>query len=114
MRKKFALVLMCIVTMLTSVQMNAKEELMDLKDSNGMVTINTIDTKLFTNVLSINSSGKATVDVQVKGLAANQITIYSYLQQYTNGSWNTIKSWSVSSSGNYANLYNSIYVVSAD
>lgn len=59
--------------------------------------------------LYIDSDGNATVDAYVYGYpdTVTKTTITSYLQQYKNGSWVTIKSWSTSADFNFVSLYES-------
>lgn len=63
--------------------------------------------------LSINSSGYSTSSADVQcytGIDKVRITIY--LQQYSNGSWTTIKSWSQDYTGTSGQMIRTQYVTS--
>jgi hypothetical protein len=59
-----------------------------------------------TTALSISSSGTATVKGSAYGnqSSTDEVEIYLYLQQYKNGSWQTIESWSDSFESHRGNL----------
>lgn len=74
-------------------------------DTGGLKEDKTIISPMYTYIssggasISINSSGKATVDTNVTGNSeVTSITATINLQQYKNGSWTTIKTWNASSS----------------
>lgn len=63
--------------------------------------------------LSINSSGKATVETDVTGNSSvTSIKATINLQQYKNGSWATIKTWNESSSSRILSFSNTYSVSS--
>lgn len=47
----------------------------------------------FYNYFGISDSGKATVEVMLDSVDADEIRLEAKLQQYKNGSWTTIKTW---------------------
>lgn len=67
---------------------------------------------MFGNDLSINESGKATVTSQLWARNCDEVQISAYLQQYSNGQWTTIKSWSTTQSGTAVALEGVWYVLS--
>ncbi|WKV07741.1 hypothetical protein Q2T46_09190 [Thermoanaerobacterium sp. CMT5567-10] len=58
------------------------------------ITPNWIAISQFTNTFDISSMGKSTVDSVLYAFSVDKIRIDAYLQQYKNGNWVTIKSWS--------------------
>lgn len=59
------------------------------------------------------AGGKAIVDAEtVAGSNASSVYVSASLQQYNNGHWNTIKSWSDTQNGNYVSLSQTWYVAS--
>ncbi len=54
----------------------------------------------FYNDFEISDSGKASVSSYLSVDNSNQVKITGYLQQFKDGSWMTVKSWSNTSSGN--------------
>lgn len=52
--------------------------------------------------LTIDSSGKATVTARVAGInGVYKITLYMYLQQYKDGTWNNLASWTATENEQY-------------
>ncbi|PKM51423.1 MAG: hypothetical protein CVV02_07405 [Firmicutes bacterium HGW-Firmicutes-7] len=111
MRKRLLLLIFCVLLVLPSGQISAKEKA-KTEDTDSVITIQTIDLKIFSNYLNINSNGKATVNVFAKGVTADKVIINTYLKRYTGSSWETVKMWSVSENGNYAEISKSYYVAS--
>jgi len=66
----------------------------------------------FRNNFNISSTGKATVTVILYAYDVDSIEVEANLQQYKNGSWVTIKSWSNSSNDYYCGIGESWYVMS--
>lgn len=65
---------------------------------------------IFQTGFNISSTGKATVDVYLTAHDVTSVTVEAYLQQYKNGSWTTIKSWSNTESGTDAGVAGEYYV----
>ncbi|MHB8063750.1 MAG: hypothetical protein ACYDG2_14135 [Ruminiclostridium sp.] len=59
------------------------------------------------------TSGKAIVDAEtLAGSNASSVYVSANLQQYKNGSWSTVKSWSSTQNGSYVSLSQTWYVTS--
>ncbi len=67
---------------------------------------------VFQNKFDISSGGKATVEVYLLANGIDQAKIVANLQQYKNGAWQTIKTWSSIRNGASCGLSESRYVVS--
>jgi len=65
---------------------------------------------IFHTSYDISSSGKASVGVYLTAHDVTSVTVEAYLQQYKNGSWTTIKSWSNTESGTDAGVAGEYYV----
>lgn len=111
MKKRLLLLMLCVALLLSSSQVLAKEKVKE-DDTDSVISIRTIDLKIFSNYLGISSSGKADINVYAKGVNADKVVIKAYLKKYTGGSWVTVKSWSVTENSNSATVDKSYYVAS--
>lgn len=66
----------------------------------------------FSNTFDISSSGLATVESLLYAFDVDEISIVANLQQYKNGSWSTIKTWSKNSTDVYCGIGETWYLVS--
>ena len=66
----------------------------------------------YRNNFDISSTGKATIAVVLYAYEVDTIKVEAYLQQYKNGIWTTIKSWSNTSNNFYCGIGESWYVMS--
>lgn len=66
---------------------------------------------VFTNTFEISSSGKASVASYLSARNIDNLTIEVDLQQFKDGNWTTIKSWTQSSKGISGGLSGSYYVI---
>lgn len=66
----------------------------------------------FANTFDISSSGLATVESLLYAFNVNEISIVANLQQYKNGGWTTIKSWSNTSTDVYCGIGETWYLMS--
>lgn len=62
--------------------------------------------------LSINTSGLAEVFVSLNATGVQVTEVKAYLQQYRNGVWKTVKSWSDTEAGTSCSLDKSWYITS--
>lgn len=67
---------------------------------------------MFKNDFEISDSGKSSVATTLRSYNVDEVHITGYLQQYTNGEWKTIKTWSSEASGNSDEFSGSWYVAS--
>ena len=65
---------------------------------------------LFQNVFDISTDGKATISVYLTARNVDSVKVDTSLQQFKNGNWLTIKSWTNTSAGTYAGVSGSYYV----
>lgn len=64
----------------------------------------------FENGFDISASGKASVSVYFKAQNVDSVRVDANLQQYKNGAWVTIKSWTNTSEGTDVGLNKEYYV----
>ena len=67
---------------------------------------------MFSNNFDISTSGLATVESLLYAYDVDEIKIVAKLQQYKNGSWTTIKSWTETSDDIYCAIGETWYVAS--
>ena len=67
---------------------------------------------LFQNGFNISSTGKVSVSVYLTAQNVDSVKVDANLQQYRNGAWITIKSWTKTSAGTTAGLSGTYYVLS--
>ena len=65
---------------------------------------------LFQNVFDISTDGKASISVYLTARDVDSVKVDASLQQFKNGNWLTIKSWTNTSMGTYAGVSGSYYV----
>lgn len=65
---------------------------------------------LFQNVFDISTDGKASISVYLTARNVDSVKVDASLQQFKNGNWLTIKSWTNTSVGTYAGLSGTYYV----
>lgn len=66
---------------------------------------------IFANVFDISTNGKASVSSYLSARNIDNLTIKVDLQQFKDGKWTTIKSWTASSKGVNGGLSGSYYVL---
>ncbi len=67
---------------------------------------------VFQNSFNISNNGKATAEVFLYAHDVDQVEVQANIQQYNNGAWQTIKSWSSTQQGTSCRLGKSWYVES--
>jgi hypothetical protein len=85
----------------------------EVSNSNGnyeIVTTFFTNITLFQNVFDILTDGKASISVYLTARNVDHVKIDSSLQQFKNGNWLTIKSWTNTSAGTYVGVSGSYYV----
>lgn len=65
---------------------------------------------IFQNVFDIDSKGKASISVYLTARDVDNVKVDAYLQQYKNGNWTTIQSWTNTSVGTNSGLGGTYYV----
>lgn len=65
---------------------------------------------LFQNGFTISSDGNASVRTYLTASNVTSVKVEASLQQYKNGSWTTIKSWTKTSNGTNSELAGNYYV----
>ncbi|MBN2285979.1 MAG: hypothetical protein JXQ26_00160 [Tissierellales bacterium] len=66
----------------------------------------------FLNEFQISDTGKASVSSYLYAENADEVRVTGYLQQYKNGGWNNVKSWTESATGKNVTLGKDWYVES--
>lgn len=94
---------------LTSVQAKTTKP---QKEDTDVVHIEFTNIYSFFNSFEISDGGKSTFTSAVTARNVEEVAISSYLQQYLNGKWKTIKSWSGQNSSTEYVFSNSWYVAS--
>ncbi len=111
MRKRAAvLVLTLLILCLVPMQILAMETNLAKNSPIGPMWVNIIE---FTNSFDISDSGLFEFDTVLYARSdINKVVINASIQQYSNGSWQTIKSWSSTSYSNSGYLNQKWYVMS--
>ena len=65
---------------------------------------------LFQNVFDISTDGKTSISVYLTARNVDSVKVDASLQQFKNGNWLTIKSWTNTSVGTYAGVSGTYYV----
>ncbi|AFM01235.1 MULTISPECIES: hypothetical protein [Desulfitobacterium] len=111
MRKRIiAFALSLLILCLTPIQMFAQSTSQATESEVGPMWTHITE---FTNSFDISSSGLAQFDTSLYARSnVNKVVIEASIQQYSNGSWQTIKSWTSTSNTNSGYLAQKWYVVS--
>jgi len=111
MRKRAAaLVLSFLILCLAPMQAFALETNQETNSEIGPLWVSITE---FTNSFEISSSGLAQFDTSLFARSnINKVVINASIQQYSNGNWQTIKSWTSTSNSNSGYLNQKWYVVS--
>ena len=113
MLKRKITLLFCIVFIFAAlgVPVQAQNNL-QLNDTDDQLVVTPCFTyiAIFATGYDISSTGKAIVDVYLTARNVDSVKVEAYLQQYKNGSWTTIKSWSNTETGTDAGLGGIYYV----
>lgn len=108
MKKQFIfLILLCLMLFVSALPSQA---LQGEDSARGIVKPLFTYISVFETCLVITPGGRADVDVFVYAPPAEETGVSAYLQQYKNGSWQTIKSWSNREEGDCCGMGNSWYV----
>lgn len=68
---------------------------------------------IFQTGFDISSTGKASVNVYLTAQNVDSVKVDASLQQYKNGAWTTIKSWTNTAAGTNAGLSGTYYVANS-
>ena len=101
--------IMCILIIPTYA--NKTENLIDVEEPI-IIQPRFTNINVFSNYFDISSNGKASVTVYLNARNVDKVKVVAYLQQYKNGSWSTIKSWSETRDGTSSGIGKNYYVVS--
>ncbi|WP_019850899.1 MULTISPECIES: hypothetical protein [Desulfitobacterium] len=97
-RKAVILALSLFILCLTPMQIFAQSTSQAMEPEVGPMWVNITE---FTNSFDISSSGLAQFDTSLYARSnINKVVIDASIQQYTNGSWQTVKSWASTSNSN--------------
>ncbi len=98
-----------IISTVTSINVSATEE---FKEINIEPQPRFSNITVFDNEFYITSSGKAMLTSAIDARDADEVKIIIWLQKYSSGNWDTIKSWSTRKEGTFTGLSESWYVLS--
>ena len=111
MYKRILIITLCFMTLLINDPSNAKTKVKPEKLDEGVISANYIDLRYITSALSINSSGKASVTVNVVAENTDKIVTYIYLKRNEGGNWVTVKSWKNTEYSTFASIYETVTVL---
>jgi hypothetical protein len=83
-----------------------------IEDKSDLITPKFSHIDVFQNEFNISSSGKASILSYLNSDIAEQVRVTGYLQQYKDGGWQNVKSWTNSEYGTDVGIANDWYVVS--
>lgn len=78
--------------------------------NNAIVTPFFTNITLFQNVFDISTDGKVSISVYLTARNVDSVKVDASLQQFKNGNWLTIKSWTNTSVGTYAGVSGTYYI----
>ena len=113
MLKRRTMLLFSIVFIITSLRESVQAQSNQLfKDVSQQLVIRPNFTYIwiFQTGFDISSTGKASVNVYLTAQNVDSVKVEASLQQYKNGAWTTIKSWSNTETGTNAGLAGTYYV----
>lgn len=103
--------IMVIVLSISLVSVEAKQ-MKDKKNDEEIIQVRFAYIDLFKNSFEIADNGKSSFSTILWSRNVDEVHLYGYLQQYNNGKWKTIKSWSNETDGTEGILAGSWYVAS--
>lgn len=106
------LIKLMIFMLILSTPVYATEDYEDINIvENSIIKPNFTYINIFTNAFDISANGKASVSSYLTARNIDNLIIKVDLQQFKDGNWITIKSWTGSSKGVYGGLSGSYYVL---
>ncbi len=111
MIKKASVLLIAVsILCMAPMQINAQETEQKINSAIGPMWVSITD---FQNTFDISASGAALVNLRLNARSdINKVVINASIQQYVNGRWTTIKSWTSTSYNNSGYLDQTWYVTS--
>jgi len=109
-KKLFFSILVLLVVVTTFPAYAGKITQNDQMVSNPIIQPYFTNITIFQNYFEISAVGKASVSSYLTGREIDEVRVDASLQQYKNGSWTTIKSWTATSFGTNAGLNGTYYV----
>ncbi len=103
--------ILVIVVSVGAIPIEAKE-IMDKQKDEEIVQVRFSYINLFQNSFDIADNGKSSFSTILWSRNIDEVELYSHLQQYKDGEWKTIKTWSNEANGTECYLSNSWYVAS--
>jgi membrane-bound lytic murein transglycosylase MltF len=113
-RLKRAVSGLLVLTVLFSMTLMTAEakEIKDKNIDDEIIHVEFTYITMFKNNFDISDSGKSSVATTLSSYNVDEVHLYGYLQQFTNGNWKTIKTWSSEASGISDGFSGSWYVAS--
>jgi len=100
----------CFMILLLSIPSFANSN--EIIDSKELICPRFAYINLFQNHFDISDYGKASISVYLNARDVDQVKVVANLQQYRNGNWRTIKSWSAKSYKDSAGVEKNYYISS--
>jgi len=106
-----SMLILVIILSVGSISVEAKQP-KDKKNDEKIIQARFAYIDLFQNSFDIEENGKASFSTILWARNVDEVKVYGYLQQYKDGKWKTIKTWSNEANGTECYLSSSWYVAS--
>jgi len=106
-----SMLILVIILSVGSIPVDAKQT-KDSKKDEEIVQAKFAYIDLFQNSFDIEDNGKSSFSTILWARNVDEVKVYGYLQQYKDGKWKTIKTWSNQANGTECYLSSSWYVAS--
>lgn len=112
-RGNLAILFVCVMLVIMAVPMNASTDTnATVEKEEVLIQPRFTNISVFYNDFYITDQGKAVLTSYIDARNVDECKINMYLQRYQNGSWITVKSWSVTESGTFCGIGKTWYVIS--
>lgn len=106
-----SMLILVIILSVGSIQVDAKQT-KDSKKNEEIVQAKFAYIDLFQNSFDVEDNGKSSFSTILWARNVDEVKLYGYLQQYKDGKWKTIKTWSIEANSTECYLSSSWYVAS--
>ncbi|GEM_PF-397224 len=106
-----SMLILVIILSVGNVPVDAKQT-KDSKKDKEIIQTRFAYIDLFQNSFDIEDNGKSSFSIILWARSVDEAKVYGYLQQYKDGKWKTIKTWSNEANGTECYLSSSWYVAS--
>ena len=105
------MLVLVIILSVSMIPVEAKQT-NDKKNDEEIVQVRFAYIDVYQNTFDIEDNGKASFATVLSSRNVDEVQLYGYLQQYSNGRWITLKTWSNKMNGTEGYLSGSWYVAS--